>query len=310
MLKAWVDGGRLLAMPLKDSFPYRALRYGFRLPGRWYSKYVTEPIIKRWIKQSELMVYVHDPKRGLLRPVLEGQRLKWTLKENLSVDATYWLDVVEPLLAKDDIVFDVGTNIGTIANWFANRTQHVHGFEPHPANLQMTNDQIALRNTKNITLSQLALGSEPGTLQLHVKSFHGHHSLGDTSSSPTVEKIDVEVDTVDRYCATNEIERIDFLKIDVEGFEEDVLKGAASMLKNQNIGLVLFELRRTILDSIGKNGKDIFTPLMDRGYTVFTLDGRTLAPEELENPADADYLAAVQPEAYIPHLGTSTAPVI
>lgn len=300
----------MFLMPLKDSFPYRAVRYGFRLPGRLYSTYITEPIIKRWIKQSELTVYVHDSKRGLLRPVLEGQRLKWTLKENLSVDATYWLDVVEPLLTKDDIVFDVGTNIGTIANWFANRTRHVHGFEPHPANLEMTEDQIALRKTKNITLSQLALGSEPGTLQLHVKSFHGHHSLGDTSSSTTVEKINVEVDTVDRYCAANGIERIDFLKIDVEGFEEDVLKGATTMLKNQNIGLVLFELRRTILDSIGKNGNDIFTPLMDQGYTVFTLDGRTLTPEELENPADADYLAAVQPEDYIPHLGTSTAPAI
>lgn len=297
-------------MGLKDSFPYRAVRYALRLPGRLYSRYITEPIVKRWLKKSELTVYVHDPKRGLLRPVLEGQRLKWTLNENLSVDATYWLDVVEPLLTKDDVVFDIGTNIGTIANWFATRTHHVHGFEPHPDNLKMTNEQIQLRKTTNITLSQLALGSEPGTLQLHVKSFHGHHSLGDTSATPTVEKIDVEVDTVDRYCTANGIERIDFLKIDVEGFEEEVLKGATRMLEKQQVRLVLFELRQTILASIGKNGKDIFAPLLEQGYTVFTLDGRVLTTEELENPADADYLAAVNPEAYIPRLGTSTAPAI
>lgn len=297
-------------MGLKDSFPYRAVRYALRLPGRLYSRYITEPIVKRWLKKSELTVYVHDPKRGLLRPVLEGQRLKWTLNENLSVDATYWLDVVEPLLTKDDVVFDIGTNIGTIANWFATRTHHVHGFEPHPDNLKMTKEQIQLRKTTNITLSQLALGSEPGTLQLHVKSFHGHHSLGDTSATPTVEKIDVEVDTVDRYCTANGIERIDFLKIDVEGFEEEVLKGATTMLEKQQVRLVLFELRQTILASIGKNGKDIFAPLLEQGYTVFTLDGRVLTTEELENPADADYLAAVNPEAYIPRLGTSTAPAI
>lgn len=297
-------------MGLKDSFPYRAGRYALRLPGRLYSRYITEPIVKRWLKKSELTVYVHDPKRGLLRPVLEGQRLKWTLNENLSVDATYWLDVVEPLLTKDDVVFDVGTNIGAIANWFATRTHHVHGFEPHPDNLRMTNEQIQLRKTTNITLSQLALGSEPGTLQLHVKSFHGHHSLGDTSATPTVEKIDVEVDTVDRYCTANGIERIDFLKIDVEGFEEEVLKGATTMLEKQQVRLVLFELRQTILASIGKNGKSIFAPLLEQGYTVFTLDGRVLTAEELENPADADYLAAVNPETYIPNLGSSTAPAI
>ena len=297
-------------MPLKDSFPYRALRYGLRLPGRFYSKYITEPIIKRWIRQSELTVYVHDPRRGLLRPVLEGQRLKWTLKENLSVDATYWLDVVEPLLSKDDVVFDVGTNIGTIANWFSNRTKHVHGFEPHPDNLRMTQDQIVLRQTKNITLSQLALGSEPGSLQLHVKSFHGHHSLGDTGASPTVEKIDVQVDTVDRYCKTNAIDRIDFLKIDVEGFEEDVLKGATGMLAEGKVGLVLFELRQSILASLGKQGSAIFTPLLENGYSVFTLDGRLLNEAALNAPVDADYLAAVNPEEFIPRLGTSSAPAI
>jgi FkbM family methyltransferase len=294
---------------LKASFPYRALRYGLRLPGRIYSSYITEPIIKRWIKQSELMVYVHDPRRGLLRPVLEGQRLKWTLKENLSVDATHWLDVIEPLLTKQDIVFDVGTNIGTIANWLANRTKHVHGFEPHPENIEMTRDQVKLRKTKNITLSQLALSKKPGTLQLHVKSFHGHHSLGDTAASPTVEKIDVEVETVDRYCSTHGIDRIDFLKIDVEGFEDDVLEGATSMLKDHRIGFVLFELRHSILASVDKHAKDIFTPLIENGYSIFTLDGRTLATDELENPSDADYLAAVNPAEYVPHLGTSTAPV-
>jgi FkbM family methyltransferase len=255
------------------------------------------------------MVYVHDPRRGLLRPVLEGQRLKWTLKENLSVDATHWLDVIEPLLTKQDIVFDVGTNIGTIANWLANRTKHVHGFEPHPENIEMTRDQVKLRKTKNITLSQLALSKKPGTLQLHVKSFHGHHSLGDTAASPTVEKIDVEVETVDRYCSTHGIDRIDFLKIDVEGFEDDVLEGATSMLKDHRIGFVLFELRHSILASVDKHAKDIFTPLIENGYSIFTLDGRTLATDELENPSDADYLAAVNPAEYVPHLGTSTAPV-
>lgn len=255
------------------------------------------------------MVYVHDPRRGLLRPILEGQRLKWTLNENISIDATHWLDVIEPLLSKQDIVFDVGTNIGSVANWFASRTQHVHCFEPHPDNLRMTSEQIEIRKTKNITLSQIALGSQPGTLQLNVKSFHGHHSLIDTKITPTIEKIDVKVDTVDRYCMTMNIEQIDFLKVDVEGFEEEVLKGAKGMLSNGKIKLVLFEHRKLILSSVGKLGKDIFTPLLENGYTVFGLDGKILNSEELENPPDADFLAAMNPDEFIHKLGESNAPV-
>ncbi len=297
-------------MPLMHSFPHRALRYAFQLPGRLYSKHITEPIVKRWIRTSDMTVFVHDPQRGLLRPVLEGERLKWTLNSNLAVDATYWLDVIEPLLTKEDIVFDVGTNIGTIANWFSKRTKHVYGFEPHPDNIRLTQEQISLRRRTNITLSSLALGSEPGTLPLHVKRFHGHHSFGNTAASPTVEIIEVEVGTIDQFCSTNGIERIDLLKIDVEGFEEDVLRGASSMLSNKSIGLVLFELRRSILTSVGKNAQDIFTPLVQHGYTVFTLEGKTLTAEELEQPMDADYLAAVNPEAYINRLGISSAPVL
>ena len=82
------------------------------------------------------------------------------------------------------------------------------------------------------------------------------------------------------------------------------------MLKDEKVGLVLFELRQAILQSIGKNGKDIFAPLLEQGYTVFTLGGRVLTSEDLENPADADYLAAIDPGAYIPHLGKSNAPII
>ena len=77
---------------------------------------------------------------------------------------------------------------------------------------------------------------------------------------------------------------------------------------NHKIGFVLFELRHSILDSVGKQSKDIFTPLIENGYTIFTLDGRTLAADELENLSDADYLAAVNPADFVPKLGSSTAP--
>jgi hypothetical protein len=82
------------------------------------------------------------------------------------------------------------------------------------------------------------------------------------------------------------------------------------MLAEKKIGLALFELRRNLLASIGKHAKDIFAPLVENGYTIFTLDGRTLTAKELENLADGDYLAARNPSEYIPRLGTSSAPAM
>ena len=125
-------------------------------------------------------------------------------------------------------------------------------------------------------LCPLALGKEETTMQLYVKGFHGHHSLGDAANSPTVEKVDVKVRTLDSYCSEKGIQSIAFLKIDVEGFEEDVLLGANSLLKSQNIGLILFEIREKILTSVGRKGSAVFAPLLDNGYKVISFIGNII----------------------------------
>ena len=79
------------------------------------------------------------------------------------------------------------------------------------------------------------------------------------------------------------------------------------MLADNNIGLVLFELRQSILTSVGKTATGLFEPLINNGYTVFSLDGTSIRQTDLEHLADGDYLAAVNPEDYVSRLSTSTA---
>ena len=117
--------------------------------------------------------------------------------------------------------------------------------------------------------------------------------------------MDVEVKTIDGFCGEQGITRIDFLKIDVEGFEEDVLAGAEKMLDSQDIGVVLFEIREVILTSVGRSAVSVFAPLLDRDYSVFDMDGHILSGEELVKPVDGDYLAAVDAEAVAKKLADS-----
>jgi len=252
--------------------------------------------VDKWLKDSKLDIYVHDHKRGLLRPITCSERFKWTMCGGLACDAVYWLDRVEPLLSITDIVFDVGANIGTVANWFSERTSIVYAFEPHPDNIKRIIRQNKLRRTKNINLYPYALGKDNTIMQLYVKGFHGHHSLGDVSNSPTVNKINVEVKTLDKFCEEQGLVKIDFLKIDVEGFEEDVLTGATKMLNSQRIGIILFEIVGSILTSCGRSTSSIFTIFLDNGYSVIDLNGRILSKEEFIKPSDGDYIATVDAE--------------
>jgi hypothetical protein len=80
-----------------------------------------------------------------------------------------------------------------------------------------------------------------------------------------------EVVTVDGYCAENDISHIDLLKIDVQGFENEVLKGCASMLSEGNIDVILTEV---ILDDIyGKSNSfyELEKHIVPYGYELYDI---------------------------------------
>jgi len=250
-------------------------------------------LLDKKIANSELEIYVHDKERGLLRSLNFAERLHWSLGSGKACDAVPWLDRISPLVNENDIIFDIGANVGVICNWFAHRCKIVHAFEPHPDNIDTINTQIKLRNMQNITLHPCAIGKENITMKLHVKGFHGHHSLGDVDNSPTINQIDVKVKRLDDIVSELEIKHINFLKIDVEGYEEDVLLGAKNLLDNKQIDYVLFELQETILHSINRNPRQVLQPLFDAGYEIIDLSGNLMAVDNIENISNGDYLACI-----------------
>ena len=249
-------------------------------------------------------IFVHDKQRGLLRVINYGERLHWTLNSGKVCDAVPWLDRIEPLISSNDVVFDIGANIGVVTNWFAHRCQHVHAFEPHPDNFDKIKSQQKLRNMNNITLHDIALGKDVSRMQLHVKEFHGHHSLGDVVSSQTVDNIEVNVRTVDGISEELKIDKINFMKIDVEGFESDVLRGASSFLENKKIDYILFELQETILHSINRTSQEVFEIIFDAGYQIIDLNGNSIIDSTGTIP-NGDYLACLDGIATAKKLATS-----
>lgn len=266
--------------------------YGLKTPGRIFNRFILFPILDRKIANSDLELFVHDKNRGLMRTLNYGERLNWTLDTGKVCDAVPWLDRIEPLLSKDDIVFDVGANMGIVANWFAQRCKHIHAFEPHPGNIATIKSQQELRNIDNITLHNIALGRTHSKMQLHVKQFHGHHSLGDVDNSPTIDKIEVDVNTIDEVAKNLGIKAINFLKIDVEGFESDVLHGAENLLKNKKIEYILFELQDSILQSINRTSSEVFEIIFNAGYQIIDLNGNMQKDKNKTIP-NGDYLACL-----------------
>ena len=145
-----------------------------------------------------------------------------------------------------ETIFDVGANVGEwseLAAAAAPRAK-LHSFEPVPATYEHLRQRCGAH--PNATLNNMGLSDAPGELTIYhspdanalatcvagfVESYHGIR--------PQPQK--VAVTSGDLYCAERGIESIDLLKIDVEGYESNVLRGFARMLAEGRIRAVQFE---------------------------------------------------------------------
>ena len=135
------------------------------------------------------------------------------------------------------VVLDVGANIGVATMAMATALHGPARFlavEPSPRNLAHLRHNLAANGFEpRVEVIAAAAGAEPGSLSFHESEFgagshlvSGHHLAGD--AMPAVQ---VPVETLDRIVSARGLERLDLVKIDVEGFEPDVLAGGAGAIE-------------------------------------------------------------------------------
>ena len=135
---------------------------------------------------------------------------------------------------------DVGANIGKYSIILGKKLKdngQVISIEPEPRNFEILNKNIKLNNLKNVTAINNGLYSKKGKLDFYLtseKSGDGAHSL----IKKTNNKIQIKVDTLDNIIKEKGLKDIKLIKIDVEGAEANVLKGAKKTLKKYHPKLI------------------------------------------------------------------------
>ena len=160
---------------------------------------------------------------------------------------TYWFSKDDILLNNftamfqpNDIIVDVGVNIGFYTLNFAKKAYNgfVHGFEPNPKVLQYANNNISLNKFENIKLNNFGLGDNEATLIMaQLNENLGMNKIVPPDSFDTTFSIEVKV--FDDYAESQKLDKIDFIKIDVEGFEMKVLLGCEKSLKKYFPSLII-----------------------------------------------------------------------
>ena len=193
---------------------------------------------------------------------------------------------------------DIGANIGLyslFAAWRVGDSGQVTAIEPSRREFQRLVDNIQLSRSNNIRPMNVAITDQVGEAQLSVAiaDYAGHNTLGSFGSdSVTLDYTErVSTTTVDELAPS--LGRVDVLKLDVEGAEFVVLRGAEATLVKWH-PIVLFELFEAALVGQDASARDVLDFLQSLGYELYLFDrlsGRLAPLRETDGPCSSNLVA-------------------
>ncbi len=205
-----------------------------------------------------------DPKNGVL-------------DKYLSINTKYERHITEQMhnhIKAGDIVLDIGANIGLHTILLAKITGNsgqVHAFEPIPSIYTQLEKSIEKNNIKNIRVEKFALGEKQEELDINI-------NLGCVASSSILDKdvsnmttnIKIQVKALDSL----NLQKVDFIKLDVEGYEWNVIAGGMNTIKRYK-PTIIFEYSPDYFRRAGNNdGNKILNFMIDNNYVMYDLENK------------------------------------
>ncbi|HZV88633.1 MAG TPA: FkbM family methyltransferase [Candidatus Binatus sp.] len=174
-------------------------------------------------------------------------------------------------------VLDIGAHKGLyslISAFKIGSSGRVYAFEPSPRERKRLNQHIRLNRCRNVCVFDFALGESEGDADLFVVqgTETGCNSLRRPDVAQPVRSVRVPVKVLDEVLREQKILAIDFIKLDVEGAERDVLKGAEKLLERQLRPVIFAEVQDLRTEPWGYPAKEIIEHLLQRNYRWFKID--------------------------------------
>jgi FkbM family methyltransferase len=188
---------------------------------------------------AKLPANYYQYKKPTLRPaVIDGVRfhldisdyMEWLLYFGIQAEPR---DVLYKYASQSKIIFDVGGNFGETALFmakFAPSDAIIHVFEPDSYCFEKLKKNMSMNKFHNIILHNFGFGAEPG--MYYLKSDNEHNRGGNKIHLNKDISPNVTIKRIDDFVKEMNIQRVDLIKIDVEGFEYHVLRGAEHTIKN------------------------------------------------------------------------------
>jgi FkbM family methyltransferase len=206
--------------------------------------------------------------------------------------------ILKAFLRPGGTFVDVGANIGVYTGWAARlvgRDGRVHAFEPAPVTRHALCRMVDANRLDNVRVVPVAVGASAGCITLYlVQGASGLTSAVPPSIDGGTTRVEVPMTTLDAYAEKARTGTVSLVKIDVEGYEIEVLKGATALLGSDSGPAVVFETQANHLERAGVRFGDLPAWLEDQlGYGLFALlpSGLRRVPRGTSVPPSTNALA-------------------
>lgn len=225
-----------------------------------------------WVSHSLFDHITYRARHGITKGQKRRGGLGW-LPERFAGAESRETEFLRSLDFTCKVVYDVGAFHGLMTLFFAARASQVIAFEPVRQNRERLADNVRLNRLANVSICKKAIGEACGTSGIEwdaltpgaARLVYGHGT---------------EVSTIDREVAAG-LCRPDFIKIDTEGFEAQVIRGAAETLQAHHPELFLEVHGQTIAEK-KTNATEIVSLLRELGYGSITHveSGKDVSPND------------------------------
>jgi len=179
-------------------------------------------------------------------------------------------------IGPNDVVVDIGANIGIFSLYASTKTSGpIHCFEPFPENFDFLKRNVSLNSSENIKPHNLAVSDKAGSQKLFISESSGGHLLFDHNIHGVIHNnIEIHTTTLECLMDENSLSRIDFMKLDCEGAEGQIIQSTSidylsrinkiAMEFHDNVSVIKHDEICSILTKAGFtcrvnwNGKSVF----------------------------------------------------